>query len=31
MLVKGLNLPMIAEVTGLSEAAILQLKQEMEN
>ncbi len=31
MLVKGLNLSLIAEVTGLSEAAIRQLKQKMEN
>jgi len=31
MLPKGLGLPLIAELTGLSEAAILQLKQEMEN
>ncbi|MCI0692110.1 Rpn family recombination-promoting nuclease/putative transposase [candidate division KSB1 bacterium] len=31
MLVKGLNLPLIAEVTGLPKKVILQLKQEMEN
>jgi len=31
MLIKGLAFPLIVELTGLSEATILQLKQEMEN
>ena len=31
MLLKGLGLPLIVELTGLSEAAVFQLKQEMEN
>jgi hypothetical protein len=31
LLMKGFDLPLIAELTDLSEAKILQLKQEMEN